>query len=42
MTEVIERHLPPDQFAVLKVAEASERSLIAGLVRDLASKGAAR
>jgi hypothetical protein len=42
VTEVIERHLPPDQFAVLKVAEASERSLIAGLVGDLARKGAAR
>ena len=40
--EVIEQHLPPDQFAVLKAAEDSERTLIAGLVRDLASKGAAR
>ena len=42
VTEVIERHLPPDQFAVLKIAEASERSLIAGLVGGLARKGAAR
>jgi hypothetical protein len=40
--EVIERHLPPDQFAVLKAAEDSERTLIVGLVRDLASKGAPR
>ena len=42
LKEVIEQHLPPDQFAVLKAAEDSERTLIAGLVRDLASKGAAR
>jgi len=26
--EAIEQHLPPDQFKVLKVAEASERRLI--------------
>ena len=42
VTEVIERHLPPDQFAALKAAEASERSLIAGLVGDLTHNGAAR
>jgi hypothetical protein len=29
---VIQRHLPPDQFATLKAAEDSERTLIAGLV----------
>jgi hypothetical protein len=28
----IERHLPPDQFAVLKAAEESERELLDGLV----------
>jgi len=28
----LERHLPPDRFAVLKAAEESERALIAGLV----------
>jgi hypothetical protein len=28
----IERHLPPEQYRVLKVAEASERRLIGGLV----------
>jgi hypothetical protein len=28
----IERHLPPDQYIVLKVAEESEQKLIAGLV----------
>ena len=26
--DVIEEHLPPDEFAVLKVAEASERELM--------------
>jgi hypothetical protein len=31
--QVIERHLPPEQFEVLKAAEESERRLIAGLVR---------
>jgi hypothetical protein len=30
--EVIQRHLPPDQFAILKTAEESEREQIAGLV----------
>jgi hypothetical protein len=30
--EVIQRHLPPEQFKVLKAAEASERQLISGLV----------
>jgi hypothetical protein len=29
---VIEQHLPPEQFSVLKVAEESERQLIGGLV----------
>jgi hypothetical protein len=35
----IERHLPPHQFNVLKVAEESERTLIRQLVDGL---GAAR
>ncbi len=30
--EAIERHLPPEQYRVLKVAEESERRLIGGLV----------
>jgi hypothetical protein len=30
--KAIERHLPPDQYAVLKVAEESEQKLINGLV----------
>jgi len=30
--DAIEEHLPADQFRVLKVAEASERELIAGLI----------
>jgi hypothetical protein len=30
--DAIERHLPPDQFEVLKAAEESERLLLAGLV----------
>ena len=34
--EVIQRHLPPAEFEVLKAAEASERKLIAGLVGMLA------
>ena len=38
---VIERHLPPDQFKVLKEAEASERALIRGLVGMLEQEGAA-
>jgi hypothetical protein len=38
--EAIERHLPPTQFAVLKAAEDSERTLIAGLV-DMIHSGAA-
>jgi hypothetical protein len=29
---VIQQHLPPRQFAILKAAEASERRLIKGLV----------
>jgi hypothetical protein len=33
--DAIERHLPPDQFAVLKVAEESERTLIRQLVEEL-------
>jgi hypothetical protein len=37
--EAIEQHLPPDQFAVLKAAEDSERTLIAGLV-DIIQSGA--
>ena len=38
--DVIHRHLPPEQFKVLKAAEASERQLIKGLVGMIA--GAAR
>jgi hypothetical protein len=34
--DAIEEHLPPDQFEVLKVAEASEREIIARLVGGLA------
>jgi hypothetical protein len=34
--DAIEEHLPPDQFQVLKVAEASEREIIARLVGGLA------
>ena len=30
--EAIQRHLPPEQFKVLKAAEASERQLLEGLV----------
>lgn len=37
--EVIERHLPSHQFEVLKAAEASERRLIAGLVRSAIAEG---
>jgi hypothetical protein len=33
--EVIQQHLPPEQFAVLKAAEESERKLIAGLVERI-------
>jgi hypothetical protein len=36
--EVIEQHLPGDQFAVLKAAEASEREAIAGLVDNVVWK----
>jgi hypothetical protein len=35
----IERHLPPEQYAVLKVAEASEQGLINGLVGMLGDLG---
>jgi|SRR5271166_3700950 len=38
----IERHLPPDQYAVLKVAEESEQELINGLVGMLKRAGRAR
>jgi hypothetical protein len=34
----IERHLPAEQFQVLKAAEASERELIAGLVTSLSER----
>jgi hypothetical protein len=37
--EVIEQHLPPHQFEVLKAAEASERRLLAGLVRSAIAEG---
>ena len=33
--ESIERHLPPDQFSVLKVAEESERTIIRQVVDGL-------
>ena len=35
--EAIEQHLPPDQFAVLKVAEESEREISSRLVRRATS-----
>ena len=34
----IERHLPPEQFEILKAAEESERDLIARLVGKIARK----
>jgi len=37
--EVIQRHLPPDRFAILKAAGESERKLIAGLVGLIAEDG---
>jgi hypothetical protein len=37
--KAIERHLPPAQYAVLKVAEASEQRLINGLVGMLKDNG---
>jgi hypothetical protein len=36
--DVIERHLPSEQFHVLKAAEASERELIATLVTNLSGR----
>jgi hypothetical protein len=36
----IERHMPPDQFAALKVAEESERQLIAGWVEQIGEASA--
>jgi len=36
--EAIERHLPADQFAALKAAEASEREIITRLVGEIARK----
>ena len=36
--EAIERHLPPEQFAVLKAAEQSERDIITRLVGKIAQK----
>jgi hypothetical protein len=38
--KVIQRHLPPHQFDILKTAEESERKLIAGLVGMIAGRGA--
>jgi hypothetical protein len=35
----IERHLPPDRLELLKIAEESERELIAGLVANIAKDG---
>jgi hypothetical protein len=40
--QVIERHLPPEQFEILKAAEESERRQIAGLVRTAVGKSARR
>jgi hypothetical protein len=40
--QAIERHLPPEQFEVLKAAEESERRLIAGLVRTAVGRSARR
>jgi hypothetical protein len=37
--KAIERHLPPERFAVLQVAEASEQKLIHGLIGMLKSQG---
>jgi hypothetical protein len=37
---VIERHLPRRQFEILKIAEASERDLLKGLVRGIAGHAA--
>ena len=34
----IERHLPPEQFEVLKAAEESERDIITRLVGKIAQK----
>ena len=34
----IERHLPKRQFEILKIAEASERDLLKGLVHDIAGR----
>ena len=39
--DAIERHLPPEQYEVLKLAEASERQLIGGLVAMATRGGAA-
>src|SRR6516165_3027983 len=36
--EAIERHLPPEQFEILKAAEESEREIIARLVGKIARK----
>jgi hypothetical protein len=36
--EAIERHLPPEQFEVVKAAEASERDIITRLVGKIARK----
>ncbi len=36
--EAIERHLPPEQFEVLKAAEESEREIITRLVGKIARK----
>jgi hypothetical protein len=38
--EAIERHLPPDQFEILKAAEQSEREIIARLVGRKLRRGA--
>ena len=34
----IERHLPPEQYEILKAAEASERAIITRLVGKIARK----
>jgi hypothetical protein len=37
--DAIERHLPQDQFEVLKIAEASERTILADMIHELKQNG---
>ncbi len=39
VSDAIGRHLPADELAVLKIAEASERAILADLIGDLADSG---